>query len=205
MSTAYRLRALLVIVIASLLPLAAAAQESVFEIEPAQSHVTFTLSDVLHTVHGTFQLKSGIIRFDRSTGAATGQLIVDATSGNSGSNGRDHKMHKDVLESAKYPDIVLAVQHVAGTLPTTGGTTLQIDGTMTLHGQSHPMSLTVPVQVNGTEAAADVNFDVPYVKWGLKNPSTLFLRVSQDVQISVHAVGKLQSMNSAAIPRSQKN
>ncbi len=193
-----RSRSIPLIAITCLLSLAAVAQEEVFEIQPAQSHVTFTLGDVLHTVHGTFQLKSGTIRFDRSTGAASGQLVVDATSGNSGSTARDHKMHKDVLESAKYPEIVLNVQHVTGTLPTAGTTTLQIDGSMTLHGQAHPMTLSVPVQVNGDQAAADVNFDVPYVKWGLKNPSTLFLRVNQDVQISVHAVGKLQAVTSAA-------
>lgn len=197
----YRVQTILVLAFVSLLSIAASAQEEVFEVEPAQSHVNFTLGDILHTVHGTFQLKSGIIRFDRSTGVASGQLVVDATSGNSGSNARDHKMHKDVLESAKYPDIVLAVHHVSGTLPTSGATTLQIDGTMTLHGESHPMTLNVPVQVNGTEAAADVNFDVPYVAWGLKNPSTLFLRVSQDVQISVHAVGKLQPATAAAATR----
>lgn len=196
-----RFRFILVIALTSLLSIAAAAQEEVFEIEPAQSHVNFTLGDVLHTVHGTFQLKSGTIRFDRTTGAASGQLVVDATSGNSGSNARDHKMHKDVLESQKYPDIVLAVQHVTGTIPTAGATTLQIEGTMTLHGQSHPMTMSVPVQVNGSEAAADVNFDVPYVKWGLKNPSTLFLRVNQDVQISVHAVGKLQTVSTPVATR----
>src|SRR6185312_8306832 len=65
------------------------AQEEVFEVEPAQSHVAFTLGDIFHTVHGTFQLKTGAIRFDPATGAASGQLVVDAASGNSGSNARD--------------------------------------------------------------------------------------------------------------------
>ena len=169
-----------------------AAQEQVFELEPAQSHVAFTLGDIFHTVHGTFQLKPGTIRFDPATGVASGQLVVDAESGNSGSNARDHKMKKDVLETQKFPDIVFAVEHVSGKLPSAGSSTLQVSGNFILHGSSHPLTLTVPVHASNGSAAADVNFDIPYVQWGLKNPSTLFLRVSQDVQIAVHAVGRIQ-------------
>jgi hypothetical protein len=31
---------------------------------------------------------------------------------------------------------------------------------------------------------------VPYVQWGMKNPSTLFLRVSNKVEISIHTVAR---------------
>lgn len=187
-----RLRLLFVITAALCVSASLYAQEQVFELEPAQSHVAFTLGDVFHTVHGTFQLKPGIIRFDPTSGVARGQLVVDADSGNSGSNARDHKMKKDVLETQKFPDIVFAIDHVSGTLEASGASTLQLSGNFILHGSSHPLTVTVPVNVDAGHAAADVNFDVPYVKWGLKNPSTLFLRVSQDVQIAVHAVGRVQ-------------
>jgi hypothetical protein len=32
---------------------------------------------------------------------------------------------------------------------------------------------------------------MPYVKWGMKNPSTLLLRVSDQVEIDVHASGRV--------------
>ena len=48
----------------------------------------------------------------------------------------------------------------------------------------------LPVEVNDAAVSADVPFEVPYVKWGLKNPSTFILRVSDKVQINVHMVGK---------------
>jgi hypothetical protein len=51
--------------------------------------------------------------------------------------------------------------------------------------------LSVPLQVNGSEVKATTNFTVPYQAWGMKNPSTLFLRVDEKVQISVSAVGRL--------------
>src|SRR5512140_2042495 len=77
-----------------LLATTAYAQEAVLELDPAQTQVAFKLGDVLHTVHGTFKLKSGTIHFDPATGHASGQVVVDATSGDSGTHGRDHKMHK---------------------------------------------------------------------------------------------------------------
>ena len=174
------------------------AQQEVFQLQPSQSQVRFTLGDVLHTVHGTFHLKSGIIRFNPTTGVASGQIVVDATSGNSGNGMRDRKMNKDVLQSRQFPDIVFAIDHVSGSIPPNGVTTLQVSGNFILHGASHPLTLSVPVDVASGQATADINFDVPYVKWGLKNPSTLFLRVSQNVQIAVHAVGRLQSDSATA-------
>ena len=56
--------------------LAASAQTYVFELDQNQSTVAFTLGDVLHTVHGTFQLKSGSVRFDSNSGVASGLLVV---------------------------------------------------------------------------------------------------------------------------------
>jgi polyisoprenoid-binding protein YceI len=174
------------------------AQEQVFQLDITQSHVDFTLGAVLHTVHGKFQLKSGVLRFDPSTGAASGELVLDATTGDSGSNGRDKNMKRDVLETDKYPTIVFAPQKVAGTVPANGGSQVQMEGIMTVHGQAHPMTLVVPLVVNGNSASAEVRFVVPYVQWGLKDPSTFILRVSKTVDIDVHAVGTLTTQTAAA-------
>jgi polyisoprenoid-binding protein YceI len=98
-------------------------------------------------------------------------------------------MKKDILETEKFPTIVFAPQHVSGVVALNGGSQVQLQGTMTLHGQAHPMTLVIPVQVNGKNTSAEVHFVVPYVDWGLKNPSTLFLRVDKTVDINVHAAG----------------
>ena len=180
---------------------AALAQDQVFEADPAQSRVEFTLDDVLHTVHGSFQLKRGAVQFNTATGAASGEIVLDAASGNSGSKARDRKMKHDVLETEKYPDITFTVQHVAGSVNGRGDSSVQLEGLMMLHGQSHPMTLTVPVHTDAGVTSADTYFVVPYVNWGLKNPSTLFLRVSDKVQIAVHMSGHLsQSVAHARTP-----
>src|SRR5579862_4767298 len=81
-------------------------QETVLELNPAQTHIEFTLTDVLHTVHGSFQLKRGTVRYDLKAGKCAGEIVIDAQSGNSGSEARDKRMHKNILESGKYPEIV---------------------------------------------------------------------------------------------------
>lgn len=190
-----------VLLLLQLLAVVASAQEMVFQLDPAQSHVNFTLGDVLHTVHGTFQLKSGTIRFNPQTGAASGSLVVDATSGNSGNKSRDRRMHRQILEDDKYPEIVFTPQHVTGKLLPQGASQMELQGSMTLHGQQHPMTVDMPVQINHDQASADVHFIVPYVKWGLKNPSTFILRVSDKVNIDVHAVGHLADSSVASSQR----
>jgi polyisoprenoid-binding protein YceI len=73
------------------------AQQQIFTLDPAQTKINFTVDSTLHTVHGDFRLKRGAIQFDNSTGVATGELVVDSASGESGSDGRDKKIHKDIL------------------------------------------------------------------------------------------------------------
>ena len=200
-NSAKRFASLCAVALLVLLAAAAArAQEIVFQLDPARSNVRFTLGDVLHTVHGTFQLKSGIIHFNPTTGEASGSLVVDATSGNSGNKSRDRRMHRQILEDQKYPEIVFTPQHVTGKLAPEGTSQMELQGFMTLHGQQHPITVAMPVQFTHNQVSADVHFVVPYVKWGLKNPSTFILRVSDKVNIDVHAVGRLTEPSVAAEP-----
>jgi polyisoprenoid-binding protein YceI len=166
------------------------AEQKTFELDPAQTKVDFTVDSTLHTVHGAFQLKRGRIQFDPATGQAGGELVVDATSGESGSNGRDKRMHKDILESPRYPDIIFTPQHVKGTVATDGKSQVEVEGLLTMHGQSRPLTLTIQLQLQGGAGTADTEFSVPYQKWGMKNPSTFILRVNDKVELHVHATGR---------------
>jgi polyisoprenoid-binding protein YceI len=174
------------------------AQEVVFQLDPAQSRVQFTVAATFHDVHGTFQLKGGTIHFNPASGEASGSLIVDSISGKSGNERRDRRMHRQMLEDQKYPEIVFTPQHVTGKLASQGTSEMELQGLMSLHGQQHPMTITVPVQVSQNQASAEIHFIVPYLKWGLKNPSTFILRVSENVSVDVHAVGHLSGSSVAA-------
>lgn len=183
-------------------PRVACAQESVVTLDPQQTKIDFTLGATFHTVHGAFRLKSGTIRFDPTTGSASGAVIVDATSGTSENDSRDRKMHKEIIESQKFPEIVFTPNHVAGKLEEVssgqGAPEVQISGLFRLLGQDHDLTMTVSVQPAGSQLQASSHFTIPYIKWGLKNPNTFVLRVNPTVDIAVHAVGHL-----APAPQSQ--
>jgi polyisoprenoid-binding protein YceI len=125
-----------------------ASRELVLIVDPAQSKAHWTLGSTLHTVHGTFALNSGTIRLDQATGKAGGEIVVEAASGESGNNGRDKKMHKEIIESAKYNAISFRPDRVDGTVPSQGSANAQIHGTFSLHGGDH--ELTVPFQAELT-------------------------------------------------------
>ena len=169
----------------------AQAEQKIFTLDPVQTQVSFTVDSTLHTVHGNFQLKRGSIRFDTTTGAAGGELVVDSASGQSGSDGRDKRMHKDILESPKYTDIVFTPQHVRGTVANEGKSNVEVEGILTMHGKSKPVIMPLEVQLQNGTGSADGSFSVKYQEWGMKNPSTFILRVNDTVHIHVHAVGKI--------------
>jgi polyisoprenoid-binding protein YceI len=163
-------------------------------LDPDTTPVTFTLSDPLHTVHGTFKLKRGTIVFDPESGVASGQLVVDATSGDTGSKARDSRMHKNILESAKYPEIVFTPDHVEGKVLLEGDSEVKLHGQFRIHGAEHEVTLPAKTHIAGGKVTAEIEFPVPYVKWGMKNPSTFILRVSDTVQIEIQAVGRLEAV-----------
>src|SRR3981189_3951435 len=63
------------------------SQEVAAQLDPAQTKIEFKLGSTLHTVEGTFKLKSGAIRFDPSTGKMRGSIVVEATRRHTGNGG----------------------------------------------------------------------------------------------------------------------
>src|SRR5258708_2352603 len=129
------------------LTLSATAADYHLELTSETTKIVWTLPDPLHKVEGTFKLKRGDLHFDPESGTASGEVVVDATSGQSGSEGRDSKMHKSVLESQKYPEITFAPDHVEGKVAMEGTSNVKLHGVFRIHGGAH--EITVPVQVVG--------------------------------------------------------
>ena len=95
------------------------ASDTVLELNPAKTEITFTVSDPLHTVRGTFQ-----------------------------------------------PEV-------------------EVHGKIRIHGADHEMALHFRVGADGT---ASTHFTIPYVQWGMKNPSNFLLKVGDKVEIEVKTV-----------------
>jgi len=165
------------------------AQEATLNFDPAQTTVNFTLGDVLHTVHGSFRLKTGQVRFDPATNSISGELVVDAPSGNSGSTGRDRKMHKEILQSVRYPEVTFHPDRVDGKVLVPGRSAVQVHGMFGILGVEHEITIPAQVELAPDHWSLTVHFAVPYVKWGLKDPSTFILRVEKTVDIDLNARG----------------
>jgi polyisoprenoid-binding protein YceI len=167
----------------------AVAQQVSLQLDPAQSVANFTVTDPIHTVHGTFSLKHGEIHFDPATAKVDGEIVFDATSGKSGNDSRDHKMHKDVLESAKYPEITFKPDHYEGKVADQGTSTVQVHGMFGIHGSDHEMTIPVEVTLAPGKWNATAHFQLPYAKWGMQRPRVAFVVVGENVDIEARAAG----------------
>lgn len=167
------------------------AQPVTILFSPSTTAIRWTLVDVLHTVHGTFKLQQGMIRFNPETGAADGMLVVDARSGESASSARDKRMHQIVLESERYPTITFVPNHVSGDFDLKGDHSVIVDGVFRLHGSDHPLQLHVQLHPEQDGIRANTQFVVPYVQWGIKDPSTFVLRVNKTVDVNVEGTARV--------------
>jgi polyisoprenoid-binding protein YceI len=164
-------------------------------LDPQQTQIHFTLGALLHTVHGTFALAPGadanLIAVDPANGAATGRVTVAAASGQSGDQARDREMRTKVLDVRQYPHIVFQPTQLTGTLARQGISRVTLRGTMRLVGGEHPFALPLTVSIHGSHFTARGTATVPYVAWGLHNPSNFLLRVHKTVTLTIEAAGTI--------------
>jgi polyisoprenoid-binding protein YceI len=179
--------------LALLLPLAAraGAQTLTFDLDPQATQVTFGFGATLHSVKGTLKVPAGKIQLDVATGKASGEIVLDMASASTGNSRRDKKMREKILETARYPQAVLHVERVDGELHREGRSELQLHGTLDFHGTSHPVALPTVALAKGDRVTATGVLSIPYVQWGLKDPSFFILRVEKEVKVQVRAVGRV--------------
>jgi polyisoprenoid-binding protein YceI len=171
--------------------IAAVAQQRTLNLDPGKTTVSFTLDAALHTVHGTFRIKQSALQFDSASSRVSGEILVDAKSGETGNGMRDRKMHKDVLESESFPEISFQPDSVEGSVANTGKSSVRVHGMFRIHGIDREITVPAQVEMSANQWTATVHFTIPYARWGMRNPSTLFLRVSDSVEIDLIAVGSM--------------
>jgi hypothetical protein len=194
LSSARLLRNALLLLAAATFPAILHAQDKTqdkLSLDTTRSEVHFTLTDTLHTVHGTFHIQQGNITFDPATGKADGSILVDALSGKSGNSVRDHRMTNDELKAPDHKTVAFAPTRFTGTFNPTGDSTLQVHGLFTLIGTPHEIDVPMQVQVDGEQIHAVGSFVVPYVQWGLKDPSTFMIKVNKEVHVDLDLSGTL--------------
>jgi polyisoprenoid-binding protein YceI len=130
-----------------------------YQVDSATSTVGFTLSGS-HLVEGTFKVMSGDFSLDPQSGVMQGMVTVDASTG-------------------KF----------TGQVKDSGDSTGQVDGTFTLLGKGHPLTVPMVVHVEGNHFTATGSFVVPYVNWGMKDPSWFVMKMAKEVKVDLKLAG----------------
>ena len=187
-SVMHKLSLLAVLAALALLNRASWSQQH-YKLDPGSSEVHFTLGASDGPVNGTFHLTSGEFTLDPATGAMTGTVTVDAASGDSGKKNRDKKMTNDELKAQTYATVTFAPAKFSGQLKAAGDSTGQVDGALTLIGQAHSVSVPMAIHMEGDRFTATGEFTVPFVSWGMKDPSFLFMKVDKEVKVQLKLTG----------------
>jgi polyisoprenoid-binding protein YceI len=164
-------------------------QPGSFDLDPQRTVIAFHLAGRFHEVYGTFQLRSGTITVDPATGVAGGTVVVDAASGDSENAMRDARMTGAVLEADRFPDMTFRPVRLDGRPEPDGSFHTTLHGILTLHGGDHEVAVDVTGHLIGDRLQIHGHFVVPYVAWGLPDPSMLVLTVAKEVEVDVTTSG----------------
>src|ERR1700691_5009163 len=170
---------------------AALPQHQTFVVNPDASDVRMTLNTTHEVVNGTFHIQSGSIEFDRSAPKMSGSVVVLAGSGKTGNDSREKKINKDILKIDQYANVSFEPKTYAGVIAPSGDSTIQVTGIFTLLGTPHEITIPMVVHLEGTTATVKAHFAVPYIQWGLKDPSFMFWKADKDVAIDLSLTGRL--------------
>jgi polyisoprenoid-binding protein YceI len=165
----------------------------IFSVDPAHSTLHWTLDTTLHLVHGTFAVKRGEVTIDPATGNATGEIVADATSGRTDNDSRDKKMHQEILETARFPEIVFRVSQIEGLPTPLGKSEIKLNGTFTIHGTEHAMIVPAAIEFAADHWTGTASFVAPYIAWGIKNPSNFLLKANPTVDVTLELAGTVQA------------
>src|SRR3984957_3711352 len=179
-----------VFALAVILAPAALAQHQTFAVNADASEIKMTLNTTHEVVNGTFHIQSGSIEFDLNSPKMSGSVAVLAASGKTGNGSRDKKMNKDILKVDQYTTVSFAPKTYIGTIAPSGDSTIQISGVFTLLGNPHDLTIPMQIHMDGSKVTTRAQFVVPYVQWGLKNPSFMFWKAENDVAIDLNLVGQ---------------
>ncbi len=185
------MKSLAVFALAVILAPVALAQHQTFVLNPDASEVKMTLKTTHELVNGRFHIQSGSIEFARSNPKMSGSVAVLAGSGKTGNGSRDKKMNNDILHVQQYTTVTFSPKSYTGKIALTGDSTIRATGVFTLLGTPHNLTIPIQIRMDGDNCTAKAHFVIPYVQWGLKDPSFLFWKAEKQVDMDLNLVGHI--------------
>lgn len=132
-------KTLSVLAVAALLCGAAQAQTATYAIDPTHTFATFEIGHFgTSTNRGRFDKKEGTVQLDRSAKTGKVDITLDMSSINTGTEAfNKHLQSADLFNAAQYPQ----AKFVGTKFHFEGDKVSAVDGTLTLLGKTHPVTL----------------------------------------------------------------
>jgi polyisoprenoid-binding protein YceI len=141
-------------------------------------------------VEGRIQPVEGTLEFHAAArdSGLTGRFVVDMTSIDTGVTLRDRQLRTDYLETNRYDEAVFAFDRAVPhdwVQEKDGVVRFTLDGEMTLHGVTQAETVEATLTPADDEYSAVVRFNILLTDYDIEPPIWLFLRVQDEVQVSV--------------------
>lgn len=151
------------------------------KVDPAQSTVTFHGSSTLHDFDGTAKLVAGV--FDLAAGH--GMIEADATSMNTASEGRDEKLHGEIMVTKTWPRIRFDLTRFE---PAPGSATGGVaHGRWTMHGVTREISIPLTFSDVGMPPVrhANADFTLDIRRWSIPVPRVVIITVDPLIKVAI--------------------
>jgi hypothetical protein len=89
--------------------------------------------------------------------------------------------------------VVFHPQHVEGKVGRAGMSDVKLSGVFSIHGSDRDITALVHAELTGDQWHGTSSFEVPYVKWGIKDPSNFLLKVKPVVSVEMEMSGEIKS------------
>lgn len=145
----------------------ALAEPVTYNVDPAHTYPSFEADHLggLSLWRGKLNTSGGTITLDKAAGTGTVEVEIDMRSIDFGHQGlNDHAQRPDIFDTAQFPTATYRGRLV----DFRNGAPTRVDGTLTMHGVSQPVALTINkflckphpqrgVEVCGADASAQIN------------------------------------------------
>lgn len=180
------------------------------KVDPDQSTISTSVAEPAALIRGsavgTFRIIDGEVSCDFAHIQSTARvrMIIDATSYRSSSAARDRSVSATSLESDKFPAIGFESKSVVAVvmLGANEGTAI-VNGLLTLHGETHPMSVPVHATLGASGAfVGDGEVKFNYEEFGVKVPAAMFgaILAGNEVTVRFHIVAARAPATAPGIP-----
>jgi polyisoprenoid-binding protein YceI len=166
-------------------------------IDSTASAVHYTGTAPLHNWTGTSRRVEGqFVLVPSQPGRSRAQVRVPVASFDSGNERRDRGM-REVTAAEQHPFVTFRGTEFAPVVWGRGASghrgTWAVSGTLTFHGQTHPVADTVRVEVTGDSVRVRAQFPLSLTRFGVERPGFMGFTVGDTIRIDAHLRGALRA------------